>query len=169
MIFPNFADHFNNRMYLIKNIFILITIVLFAAGCNNSSDSKGNIPADVVNNPNTASGQVSTKGTPRISFESTVHDFGRVIEGEKITYAFKFSNSGKGDLLITGVTSTCGCTVPEFTKDPLNPGENGTIKVTFDSSNRKGFQNKVVTVVSNTIPSTTELKIKAMVVVPEKF
>jgi len=156
-------------MYLIKNIFLLIAIAFFVSGCGNSSDSKGKIPADVVNNPKTASGEASTKGTPRISFESVVHDFGRVIEGEKITYAFKFSNSGKGDLLITGVTSTCGCTVPEFTKAPLKPGELGNIKVTFDSSNRKGFQNKVITVVSNTIPSTTELKIKAMVVVPEKF
>ncbi len=156
-------------MYLIKNIILLIAIALFVSGCSNSPDNKGNIPADVVNNPNTASGRESTKGTPRISFESVVHDFGRVIEGEKITYAFKFSNSGNSNLLITGVTSTCGCTVPEFTKDPLNPGEKGTIKVTFDSSKRKGFQNKVVTVVSNTIPSTTELKIKAMVVVPEKF
>jgi len=89
-------------MYLIKNIFLLIAIVIFVSGCGNSSDNKGNIPADVVHNPKTASGKESTKGIPRISFESVVHDFGRVIEGEKITYAFKFSNSGKGDLLITG-------------------------------------------------------------------
>ncbi|MCF8364668.1 MAG: DUF1573 domain-containing protein [Bacteroidales bacterium] len=156
-------------MKLYKNILILLAIAVFGFACNNSGNKQNYIPADVVNNPKTASGKELSKGVPRISFEKDLHDFGRVIEGEKITYAFRFSNSGSSDLIITDVNTSCGCTVPEFTKEPLKPGEKGTIKVTFDSSNRKGFQNKSITVISNTIPSTTELKIKAMVIVPENY
>lgn len=155
-------------MKLLKNILILFAVATFVLGCNNNQN-QGSIPADVVNNPLTASGEKSTKGTPRITLTTSVHDFGKVIEGEKITFAFKFSNSGTSNLLISDVKSSCGCTVPEFTKEPIKPNEKGIIKVTFDSSNRKGFQNKIITIVSNTIPSTTELKIKAQVVVPEKY
>lgn len=168
MIFSTFAAHYK-IMIRQRNILILFIIASIGFACNSNGSKSGNIPADVVNNPKTASGNADSKGVPRISFEQNLHDFGRVIEGEKITYAFKFSNSGSADLLITDVKSSCGCTVPEFTKEPLKPGEGGTIKVTFDSSNRKGFQNKTITVISNTIPSTTELKIKAMVIVPEDF
>lgn len=155
-------------MRFIQNILILIFIAAITLSCNNNNKDNGNLPSDIVNNPKSA-GEENRKGVPAISFENDVHDFGRVIEGEKITYAFKFTNSGDGNLVITNVSSSCGCTVPEFTKDPVKPGEQGNIKVTFDSKNRRGFQNKTVTVVSNTQPNTNVLRIKAQVIEPEKF
>jgi len=106
---------------------------------------------------------------PQITFTEDEHDFGKVIQGEKVTFSFRFKNTGDGDLIIADVSSSCGCTVPKFTKEPISPGSDGTILVTFDSNNRKGFQNKTVTVVSNTQPNTKVLKIKAMIIVPENM
>jgi hypothetical protein len=152
-----------------QNILIISFLILSIMGCNSNQEKSNSLPTNIVNNPKTADGTVKTNGIPRISFTKTEHDFGRVIEGEKITYAFKFTNSGEGNLLITNVSSSCGCTVPEYTKDPIKPGDNGNIKVTFDSKNRMGFQNKTITVVTNTQPNTTVLRIKAQIIEPEKF
>jgi hypothetical protein len=148
---------------------MLILFVAIVAACNHGGNNNNNLPADIVNNPKSADGEESKGGVPQITFKNSEHDFGRVIEGEKITYAFKFTNTGSGNLVITNVSSSCGCTVPEYTNDPVQPGENGNIKVTFDSQNRKGFQNKTVTVVSNTQPNTKVLRIKAQVIEPENF
>ncbi len=156
-------------MNLIRNTIFLILLTGLVYGCGSGNQDKNSLPADLVKTPTSASGSGDSRAMPRIAFEEEVHDFGRVIEGEKITYAFKFSNTGKADLLITDVKSTCGCTVPEFTNEAMKPGESGTVKITFDSSNRKGFQNKSITVISNAIPSTTILKIKAQVIIPEQF
>ena len=149
---------------------LIITILIFTfLGCNNNTEKGNTLPPDIVNNPKSADGKVDKDGVPKISFKEMEHNFGRVIEGEKITYAFKFTNTGNGNLVITNVSSSCGCTVPQFTKDPVKPGEQGNIKVTFDSKNRMGFQNKTVTVVSNTQPNTTILRVRAQVIEPEKF
>lgn len=138
-------------------------------GCKHQSGGEAKYPADMVKNPRTAVGKVSEKGMPKLTFTADEHDFGKVIQGEKVTFSFRFKNSGDGDLIIADVSSSCGCTVPKFTKEPVSPGDEGTIQVTFDSNNRKGFQSKTVTVVSNTQPNTKVLRIKAMVVLPEKM
>lgn len=104
---------------------------------------------------------------PVIQFDKTIHDFGRVLAGEKISYSFKFRNTGKSDLLITKVSASCGCTVPEWPKTPIAPGEEGYITVTFNTSGRKGLQHKSVTVLANTNPNTTILNIQAEIYQPE--
>ena len=104
---------------------------------------------------------------PVIEFEKDVHDFGRVIQGEKVAYGFKFKNTGKSDLIISKVSSSCGCAVPDFPKVPIKPGESRKIDVKFDSQNRPGFQNKSVTIISNAQPGIQVLRIKAEVVLPE--
>jgi hypothetical protein len=152
-----------------KAILIIVLFGIFVAGCNNRSGSDAKYPADMVKNPRSADGKSSEKGMPQITFIEDEHDFGKVIQGEKVTFSFRFKNTGDGDLIIADVSSSCGCTVPKFTKEPLSPGSDGTILVTFDSNNRKGFQSKTVTVVSNTQPNTRVLKIKAMVIVPENM
>ena len=86
------------------------------------------------------------------------------LEGSVIN--FKFTNTGKSDLVISQVQTSCGCTTPKFPKKAIKPGEGDVIKVTFDSSNRKGIQNKVVTVVTNCQPNTVLLRIKAQVIAP---
>ena len=153
------------RDFFVVLVIFFFTTILFS--CNSSNSADGRLPSGIVNNPNTASGDESDKKFAVISFITDEHDFGKVIQGEKVTYTFKFENTGTADLIITDVTANCGCTTPGFTNDPVKPGGTGLIKVTFDSNNRRGFQNKAVTVVSNTQPNSKVLKIKAMVIVPE--
>lgn len=142
-------------------IFIL-TLFIGLVSCNNDG---GKLSTDVVSNPNTASGK-TIGGLPKIEFEKDIHDFGKLVQGEKATFNFKFKNTGDDDLVITQVRSSCGCTVTEFPKEPILVGDEGIIKVSFDSSGRKGVQSKSVNVVHNGQPNNTLIRIKAMVIEP---
>ncbi|NMM50553.1 DUF1573 domain-containing protein [Marinigracilibium pacificum] len=90
-----------------------------------------------------------TESGPKITFEQTKVDFGDITEGEKVSHEFVFENTGNEVLLISEVLVQCGCTATEWPKDPIAPGAKGSIKVVFNSTNKRGVQNKVVTVVSN--------------------
>ena len=144
------------------HIFLFMILALIAGGCHNSSDK---LPSEIVNNPNSASGKKQNK-QPEIEFEKTTHEFGQVIHGEVVSYYFKFQNKGNADLLIADVSASCGCTVTEYPQEPIKPGEEETLLVTFDSSNRRGFQNKKITVSTNGQPAQTELSIKAKIIRP---
>ena len=104
---------------------------------------------------------------PEMTFDAKVHDFGKIKEGDKVTHYFKFLNSGKADLIIKEAKGSCGCTVPEFPKKPLKPGEIGKIKVTFNSDGKSGEQSKTVTVMCNTQSGNEILTIKASINAPE--
>jgi hypothetical protein len=149
-----------NRRFAI-GVYFLVFIVF--ASCSNNRNQQ--LPADIVTNPNTASGN-SEKKLPMIVFDKDIHDFGKVIQGEKVSFGFRFKNTGNADLVIAQVNTSCGCTVPKFPKTPIKPGDEGVISVMFDSQDRKGVQNKTITVVSNCQPSNTVIRIKAMVIVP---
>ena len=92
---------------------------------------------------------------PVMKFEFDSHDFGKVKAGDKVTYDFKFTNTGASPLIITNATASCGCTVPEWPKEPIQPGQGGKIKVTFNSANKEGLQDKQITVTANTSPAQT--------------
>jgi hypothetical protein len=153
----------NPSKYLATGILFCI---LFMIGCNSGNTEQGTLPADVVSNPNTASGEGDSTNLPILRFVETEHDFSRIIEGETVSFGFKFRNTGKTDLVIADVSTSCGCTVPSYPKTPIRPGEEGTIKVSFNSKGRRGFQAKNIVVVANTQPNTTLLRIKAQVVAP---
>lgn len=140
----------------------LITFGLFA--CKNNSEK---LSTDLVNNPNSADTTVASENMPQFQFETDLHDFGKAIEGEILTYSFKFKNSGKADLVIATASATCGCTVPTFSKEPIRPNEEGIVTVTFNTKGKMGFQHKTVTLVANTQPSNYVLNIKATVHSPE--
>jgi hypothetical protein len=147
--------------------FISLIVLLGMPGCNAfGPDNQETLPADLVNNPNSANGAAGKGSLPIIQFEEIEHDFGRIIEGESVSYAFKFTNTGKSDLIIAEVTTSCGCTVPSYPKTPIRPGEGGTVKIAFNSNGRRGFQSKNIVVASNTQPNTTVIRIKAQVVNP---
>lgn len=147
--------------YLLLGIFVL----LFLGSCKNKNEISG----DSVNNPNTADGNADMDELPKFHFydEDNFHDFGNVVEGEKISYSFRFKNVGKSVLLISSVKATCGCTVPKYSEDPVNPGEEGIINVTFKTQGRPGLQNKSVTIMANTQPNTEVLRIRATVLKEE--
>ncbi|HPU46575.1 MAG TPA: DUF1573 domain-containing protein [Bacteroidales bacterium] len=141
------------------NFLILFILTISFIGCKKNN----NISSDIVNNPASLENNKVSASNAIIKFETTEHDFGDIMEGEKVSYSFKFNNVGKNDLVITSVSTTCGCTVTDFPKDPLKPGESGTIEVTFNSSGRSGKQVKVITVATNANPSMSQLTIKANV------
>jgi len=95
-------------------------------------------------------GNVNKEGIPEIVFNETEHDFGRVIQGEKVGWFFKYRNEGDADLIISKASASCGCTVPDYDRKPLSPGEESKIKVVYDSSGRSGTELKTVTIESNT-------------------
>lgn len=153
--------------FLFFSVVVLMMITLFSSSCVNRTGNDELLSGDIVKNPNTASGK-ETGNMPVLEFDKDFHDFGRIIQGEKVAFGFKFKNSGKSDLIISKVSTSCGCTVPDFPKTPIRPGEAGKIDVKFDSENRRGFQNKTITIISNTQPNSQVLRIKAEVVLPEE-
>jgi len=98
-----------------------------------------------------------------ISFASYEHDFGNMAAGESVTHFFEFTNTGSEPLVIDNCKGSCGCTVPQCPKQPIQPGEKGQIEVKFNSKGKKNQQTKKVTINANTDPAQTFLTIKAFV------
>jgi hypothetical protein len=133
-------------------VFVAV-LLLLATGCgNNRSDGEGgSLTAE------------SDTGTPVITFNVLEHNFGVITEGEKLAYVFSYTNTGTGNLIINSASTSCGCTVPAFSKKPLAPGQKGTMEVIFDSSGFNGFQTKTITVQSNASVPVIILAVRAEV------
>ena len=101
--------------------------------------------------------------TTNIKFDELAYNWGSVKEGDKMTHIFKFKNTGSNDLIISDAHGSCGCTVPEWPKEPIKAGKTGEIKVVFDSKGKPGDQQKTVTLTANTDPANTVLTIKGAV------
>jgi hypothetical protein len=112
-------------------------------------------------NPQTA--QAAAAGVTKMTFTETLHDFGNVKEGEKVTHMFKFKNTGDKPLIITNAKGSCGCTVPDYPRNPIAPGESSQIKVEYNSKGKKGSETKYVTLNANIEGGETKLTIKANV------
>ncbi|HIX26377.1 MAG TPA: DUF1573 domain-containing protein [Candidatus Barnesiella excrementigallinarum] len=107
-------------------------------------------------------------GKAKMVLESTRYDFGYIQENNgSVTHSFKFTNGGNEPLIIVDTHSLCGCTVSEFTKEPIAPAGTGTIDVTFDPKGRPGAFRKEVKVYTNAGKSAVKLIIEG-VVVPKK-
>lgn len=141
--------------------FIMVSTTLLITGCTNKEP--------IVFNPATADGStvsIKDENGPQIKFDKTEFDFGTVMRGERLSYTFVFTNTGKSDLIISSTMASCGCTTTVPPKAPIPPGEKGEIKVTFDSKSKKGPVTNTVTVATNTYPTRTILKLKADVKIP---
>lgn len=79
----------------------------------------------------------------------TAHDFGDIVQGDKVAYTFKFKNTGTEPLILKNVMTTCGCTATNWPREPIAPGQEKEIAATFNSAGKMGKQNKVITVISN--------------------
>src|ERR1700712_1223356 len=111
-----------------KKLFLSLIIAgVLMSACNQSGQAGNNTTAA---NPTTA----NASEAPVMKFEKETHDFGKIKTGDKVTYDFKFTNSGKSPLIITDAVATCGSTKPEYVKTPIKPGESSAIHVTFDSA-----------------------------------
>lgn len=108
--------------------------------------------------------QAETEGpAAAFDFGDKVYDFGTVAEGEEVMHTYTFTNTGETPLVIQSASASCGCTVPSYSKEPVPVGGKGEIQVKFNSANRVGVQNKIVTITANTQPAVTRLTLKGTV------
>ena len=98
-----------------------------------------------------------------IKFKTETHDFGKVEEGVQAAYTFEFTNTGTAPVVISNAQPSCGCTTPDWTKEPVMPGKTGFVKASFNSSGRPGNFNKNITVISNSETPQIALTIKGEV------
>ncbi len=110
---------------------------------------------------------VPTGPLTSIKFDQDTYDWGKVMDGDKVTHVFKFKNTGNEPLIISNAKGSCGCTVPEWPKDAIAPGKSGEIKVIFDSKGKGAVggkeDSKRVTITANTDPADSYLTIKGKI------
>lgn len=120
-----------------KNLFLFL-LASYLVGCGNN-DSKA--PASGVN---------YDKALTTIQWIDSAKNLGKINQGQKLQISFRFKNSGKNPLVIQAVNPSCGCTVADFPKEPIQPGQESQITGSFDSNGRSGLQHKELTVIANT-------------------
>jgi hypothetical protein len=163
----------------IVNTFIFSALLLVAATACRDKDAEKKIAqleSRLAELEGKKSGQASPVATPAakpeekpegplpvIEFEKTEYDFGTINEGQKVEHVYKFKNTGEAPLIIQNAQPSCGCTVPEWTRESIPVGGTGVIKAQFDSNGKPNAQNKTITVTANTWPKQTILRFKAMV------
>lgn len=160
------------------NLLLLAMVGVFAFSCSNKelesriAELEGKVAAlestKSANKPAIAKQaeepEVKPDGPlPSIAFTQELHDFGDINEGDVVEHTFTFKNTGDAPLIISNARASCGCTVPQWPKEPIAVGEEGEIKVRFNSKGKPGMQNKTVTVTANTFPKDNRVRIKANV------
>jgi hypothetical protein len=159
-----------------------LVVALSVTSCKDKSAEATEATPEASATP--ASGEMTTTvnadGTPAgeqpyvpnipltsIKFDKDTYDWGTVMDGETVTHVFKFTNTGKEPLVINNAKGSCGCTVPEWPRDPIAPGKTGEIKVVFDSKGKGAVggkeDSKRVTITANTDPVDTYLTIKGKI------
>lgn len=155
-----------------------LAVVLMAASCETKKDDQADkiaaleeklakleaaqpITAVPENVSNVVDADPSTLG--QFGFSEMEFDFGTINEGKVVEHLFKFTNEGQAPLVISNITASCGCTSPDWTKTPVKPGEEGFVKVIFNSTAKTGTQAPTVTIQANTNPNVTRLRLKGNV------
>jgi hypothetical protein len=129
-----------------KSILFSVAIVAFAS-CGTADSS-----TDIEAARDAGSKQLTT-----VQWIDSVLNYGKIVEGQKLAVSFRFKNTGDKPLVIESVRPACGCTVADYPKQPLKPGEEGEITGEFNSEGREGQQHKEITVTTNTPGHTQNL------------
>lgn len=147
-----------------KKSILILSFCLFITAVN-AQDKKTEAPVKAVPAaPVPAS--VDNKNAPEIKFEFETYDFGTIKQGDRVTYDFVFTNTGKEPLIISQAQGSCGCTVSEWPKEPIAKGAKGKIHVEFNSTGKVGMQDKTVTISSNGKSGQKVLHLKGNVDAP---
>ncbi len=159
---------------------IALTLFVLLQACSNeqtqesTTQEKETPKAKVVETANTAAPEKDQptakedKAFAAFSFEETEHYFGEIKQGDIVKHTFNFTNIGDAPLLITDIKTTCGCTTPNYTREPVAPGESGEIEVQFNSAGKSGLQNKVITIYANTKQQRETISISTLVKVEKE-
>lgn len=160
----------------IKLLSAFALALVLGASCSQKSDQDDKIKAleekiAQLENQNTAvtpaNAQTTTAADPStlgaFQFGEMEYDFGTINEGQVVEHVFNFTNNGQAPLVISNITASCGCTSPDWTKAPVQPGEEGFVKVVFNSTAKSGSQAPTVTIQANTNPTVTRLRMKGSV------
>ncbi len=145
-----------------KKTIVISAFVLAAALVSCNQDASKKIKTENLELAKERDNDIKLGG-PKFKFDKTEHDFGTINEGDVVETVFNFTNEGKSELIITSAKGSCGCTVPEWPKEPIMPGESGQIKVKFNSYRKPNLQQKQITLVTNTENGKEILKIRAQV------
>lgn len=148
------------------HLFFVLALGLLTA-CNDGTTTDGQLSGDLVTISKSADGDSNKQAV--ITFDKTEHNFGTLLQGEVVTYSFHFTNTGNVPLIISNVSTTCGCTVAEFSREPIAPSKDGFIKATYDSKGHHDFQSRAITVSANTMPAQTVLHMKGTVKTPDQY
>jgi len=156
---------------MIKKIITLacVSSLLLVASCKKNEDANSeqhsaiSTPAE-LGIPDMEKRVIPKDGKyPEMTFATKDHDFGTIEADSKVNYSFTFKNTGQADLIISRAVGSCGCTIPEYPKDPIKAGESGKIDVSFNSANKHGNQQKSVTIYTNTKAGVESLYITASI------
>ncbi len=142
-----------------KSILVVAVLSVFAfSSCKDNAAEKVN-----EENVATAADRDAQAGKfPVLQLEESSYDFGTIDQGTHVEHVFKFKNTGDAPLMIVNAKSSCGCTVPEWTKDAIPPGGTGELLVKFNGSGQNQVS-KTVTLTTNTKAGQETLTIKAFV------
>lgn len=169
-------------------LLLFVAVVALGAACNDRNAEKkiaelearlkdlegkkaaGAVPTNATatpaNNPAVVTPPAETKPEgplPVAAFGKLEHDFGTIKEGQVVEYTYAVKNTGEAPLIIQNAQPSCGCTAPDWSKEPIPVGGTGYVKAKFDSNGKPNIQNKSITVTANTWPKQTVLRFKAMV------
>lgn len=139
-----------------------------ALGMSACGSSGNDVGTNLIHIPATASSvDNDAVALPAIAFQDTLISLGIITEGTQADASFSFENTGAAPLILSDVSTSCGCTLAEqWPRSPIAPGESAEIAIRFDSRNRVGANRKEIFVVTNAIPSTTTLVVTAEVIGP---
>lgn len=140
-----------------NNIIYTAVLLMVLVSCDQRSKGNKSLNSNVIETD-----QISNK-EPIISFDKKTWDFGTIVDGEVVEHTFRFTNTGSKDLVISSASASCGCTIPNWPKEPIAPGDKGEIKVEFNSNGKKDLVTKDITILANTNPVKTILQIKVFV------
>ena len=128
-----------------KKILLFLLVSTIFIGCDNRRKDK-------LADDNAKQTEQALKETTMVQIIDSAYNFGKVTDGEKVEYSYRFKNIGTKPLVVTEAHASCGCTVPQKPEKPILPGETGFIKIVFDSKGRVGAAHKTITVSSNAKP-----------------
>ncbi len=117
----------------------------------------------IIRHPISLANQIDSSKLAGIDFVETTFDFDTIAQGDKVSFNFEFNNTGNESLYILDTRVSCGCTVTEYNHEAVKPGQSGVISIQFDSSDKLGFQDKSIVVISNTVPNESILRIKGII------